>query len=193
MPRRARVKAENPPWADVRTALLEVLAANERMNQRLLAHLDSHAWRAHPPGLKRSEGRTIAAIVAHMHNSRLIWLKWSAPHLKSPAPLDPRRCTIKQASAAHRKSSAECLKMLADALSDSPDRRVTRFSRGSWAPEWPAGATMFAYMFGHDAHHRGQVIALAHALGYRLPIEGAYGIWWWEKIWKELGFAHGPR
>jgi uncharacterized damage-inducible protein DinB len=52
---------------------------------------------------------------------------------------------------------------------------------------------MFAYMFAHDAHHRGQIIALAHQLGYRLPDEAAYGIWHWDKIWKELGFAGGPR
>lgn len=193
MARRAGIKGASPKPANVHEVLLEIFAANDLMNQRLLAHLDPNAWRARLPGFKRSEGRTIAAIFVHMHNSRLIWLKWSAPHLKCPAPLDPKRCTLKQAASAHRKSTAECLKMLREALSNAPDRRVTRFSRGSWAPEWPAGATMFAYMFGHDAHHRGQVIAIAHELGYRLPIESAYGIWWWEKIWKELGFTQGPR
>jgi uncharacterized damage-inducible protein DinB len=83
--------------------------------------------------------------------------------------------------------------MLKEALSENPDRRVTKFSRGSWAPVWPAGATMFAYMFAHEAHHRGQAIALAHQLGYRLPEEAAYGIWQWNRIWKELGFRQGPR
>lgn len=83
--------------------------------------------------------------------------------------------------------------MLKEALSENPDRRVTKFSRGSWTRDWPAGATMFAYMFAHEAHHRGQVIALAHQLGYRLPDRAAYGIWHWNRLWKELGFAHGPR
>jgi uncharacterized damage-inducible protein DinB len=173
--------------------LLETYAANDRMNQLLLKHLDARAWRAKAPGMKTTEGRTIAAIFAHMHNNRLVWLKWSAPHLKCPAPLDPAGCTIKQAASALRKSDAGCLKMLEAALSENPDRRVTKFSRGSWAPDWPAGPTMFAYMFAHDAHHRGQIIALAHQLGYRLPDEAAYGIWHWDKIWKELGFAGGPR
>ena len=123
------------------------------------------------------------------HNNRLVWLKRSAPHLKCPAPLDPARCTIRQTASAHKKSDAGCLKMLEEALSENPDRRVTKFSRGSWAPDWPAGPTMFAYMFAHDAHHRGQIIALAHQLGYRLPDEAAYGIWHWDKIWKELGLS----
>jgi uncharacterized damage-inducible protein DinB len=178
--------------SDIREVLLEIYAANDPMNQLLLAHLDARAWRAKLPGVNRKQGRTIAAIFAHLHNCRLVWIKWSAPHLKCPAPLDPARCTIKQAVAAHKKSAASCLDMLSEALSEKLDRRVTKFSRGSWTRDWPAGATMFGYMFAHEAHHRGQVIALAHQLGCRLPNEAAYGIWWWEKIWKELGFR-SPR
>ena len=119
------------PAAEIREGLLEVYAINDGMNQLLLAHLDRRAWRADPPGSKRN-GRTIAAIFAHLHNCRLVWLKHSAPHLKCPAPLDPYRCTMKQAAAAHRKSGAQCLRMLADALSADAKRRVKKFSRGSW-------------------------------------------------------------
>jgi uncharacterized damage-inducible protein DinB len=177
---------------NIREVLLETYAASDRMNQLLLEFLDPAAWRAHVPGLKRRGGRTIAAIFAHMHNNRLVWLKRSAPHLKCPAPLDPHRCTLRQAAIAHRKSAARCLEMLEDALSENPDRRVTKFSRDSWMPVWPAGATMFAYMFAHEAHHRGQVIVLAHQLGYPLPAYAA-SIWRWDKLWKELGFTNGPR
>src|SRR5271165_128781 len=114
-------------------------------------------------------------------------------HLERPAPLDPFRCTIRQARAAHRQSASKCLAMLKDALSDPASRRVTKFSRGSWSQDWPAGATMFCYMFAHDAHHRGQIILLARELGYRLPIPAAYGIWHWEKLWKQCGFTTRPR
>ena len=179
--------------SNIREVLLETYAANDRMNQLLLEHLDARAWRAKPPGLNRLQGRTIAAIFAHMHNNRLVWLKWSAPHLRCLGPLDPARCTVRQSATAHRKSAAGCLQMLREALSENPDRRVTKFSRGSWAPVWPAGATMFAYLFAHEAHHRGQVIALAHMLGYRLPEQIANGIWRWETLWQELGVASGPR
>jgi uncharacterized damage-inducible protein DinB len=157
------------------------------MNQLILAHLDPRAWRAKLSGPGGHNGRTIAAIFAHLHNCRVRWLKNSAPHLKRPAPLDPHRCTMKQAAAAHQKSAEQCLKMLAEALSAAPSRRVTKFCRDSWMPIWPAGATMFAYMFSHEAHHRGQVLMLAHQLGYRLPARAWGGIWQWDKLWKSAG------
>jgi uncharacterized damage-inducible protein DinB len=178
---------------EIREVLLETYAANGAMNQRLLAHLDPRAWRASRVDQKDRGGWTLSGIFAHLHNNRLSWLRSSAPHLRCPATLDPARCTIKQAIAAHRESATRCLEMLTDALSRSRDRRVTKFSRGSWAPVWPAGATMFAYMFAHDAHHRGQIIMLARELGYPLPDEAAYGIWRWEKLWKQCGFATRPR
>lgn len=177
---------------EIRDVLLETYAVNDAMNQLLFAHLDPKAWRGQPPGEKGS-GRTIAAIFAHLHNNRLSWLKNSAPHLKCPDRLDPDRCTMKQALAAHKRSATQCLRMLADALSSLPKRRVKKFSRGSWAQTWPAGGTMFAYMFAHEAHHRGQILMLARQLGYRLPDQAAYGIWQWDKLWKERGFASRPR
>jgi uncharacterized damage-inducible protein DinB len=182
----------NPALLEMRDVLIETYAVNDAMNQLLLANLDPRAWRAALPGGKRG-GRTIAAIFAHLHNSRLVWLKHSAPHLKCPPPLDPGRCTMKQAAVAHKKSAEQCLRMLGDALSNDAKRRVTSFSRGAWAPTFPAGATMFAYMFSHEAHHRGQITMLAHQLCYRLPVKAWAGIWWWEKLWKQEGLTTRPR
>jgi uncharacterized damage-inducible protein DinB len=99
---------------------------------------------------------------------------------------------MKQAAAAHRKSSAQCLRMLTDALSAAPDRRVAKFSRGSWTQTWPAGGTMFSYMFSHEAHHRGQILMLAHQLGYRV-LHKTPGVWHWEKLWKKAGLTTRPR
>src|SRR4051794_20914197 len=94
--------------------LVETYGVNERMNQIVLEQLDPAAWRAKLPG---SRGRTIADIVAHVHNVRRKWLRLSAPHLKRPAPLNRTRCTQKQARAALVESAARCSEMLADALS----------------------------------------------------------------------------
>jgi uncharacterized damage-inducible protein DinB len=173
------------------SALIDTYAINDAMNQLILSHLDPRAWRADPAG-KRRGGRSIAAIFTHLHNNRLVWLKNSAPYLKCPAPLDPHCCTMKQAASAHKKSAAQCLRMLRDALSADTNRKVQKFSRGSWSQVWPATPTMFAYMFSHEAHHRGQILMLAHQLGYRLPVKAWAGIWWWDKLWKQSGLAR-PR
>ena len=178
--------------ADLATVLIETYSVNDAMNQHLLAHLDPRAWRAEPLG-PRGSGRTIAAIVAHLHNSRLVWIRNSAPHLKCPAALDPYQCTQRQAAAAHKKSAAQCLRMLTDALTGGAKRRVTKFSRGSWAPVWPAGGAMFAYMFSHEAHHRGQILMLAHQLGYRVPPNVWGRIWQWDRLWREAGYETRPR
>ncbi|MGB2637692.1 MAG: DinB family protein [Candidatus Acidiferrum sp.] len=175
--------------AEIRDSLLETYASNDAMNQLILARLDARAWRAKPPG-EKGKGRTIAALFAHLHNTRRSWLRNSAPHLKCPARLDPRRCTMKEAAAAHKKSAALCLRMLSNALSAGPNRRVTKFVRDGYVPTWPAGGTMFAYMFSHEAHHRGQILMLAHQLGYRVAEPN---VWQWEKMWKQAGLKTRPR
>lgn len=184
---------ETPSSApEVVEAILSVYAINDAMNQIVLKALHRRAWRASLPGHSTGEGRTIAAIFAHLHNCRLNWIRNSAPHLKCPKPLDPDRCTMKQAASAHRESARQCLAMLKDALSGSPNRQVKQYSRGSWAPVWPAGGAMFCYMFAHEAHHRGQILMLAHQLGHRVPNEYVYSIWQWDRLWKLAGMPR-PR
>lgn len=181
-----------PSLADLRDVLIETYAVNDAMNQLLLQHLDPRAWRAQLPGDGHNRARTIGSIFAHMHNCRLVWLRHNAGHLQCPAKLDPYRCTLKQAASALKKSAAQCLRMMTEALSLDPERKVKKFSRG-WLRPWPAGGAMFAYMFSHEAHHRGQIIMLAHQLGFRLPSAAWGGIWDWDRLWKQNGFATRPR
>ena len=190
---KAKVDAvQDDSASELATVLVETYSVNDAMNQHLLAHLNPHAWRAEPLG-PRGSGRTIAALFAHLHNSRLVWIKNSAPHLKCPAALDPYRCTMKQAAAAHKQSAAQCVLMLQDALTGGEKRRVKKFSRGAWVPVWPAGGAMFAYMFSHEAHHRGQILMLAHQLGYRIPPRAWGRIWQWNWLWKQVGLTTRPR
>lgn len=163
------------------TMLPQVYLLNDRLNQVLLEHLDPAAWRAQLPGNKT---RSIVAIFTHMHNIRRKWLRLSAPHLKLPAQLDRNHCTQKQARTALAESAARCAEMLAEAAAG----RLKQFRRDPLARAWPAGDAMFAYMLVHDAHHRGQACMLAHQLGFRLPGPAAYGLWNWEKLWRDLGF-----
>jgi uncharacterized damage-inducible protein DinB len=165
-------------------AMAETYAVTEHMNQLILEHLDSRAWRA-KSALNR--GRTIAAIFSHVHNMRRKWLRLSAPHLKLPIQLDRTRSTPKQVSAALTESAARCCEMLSEAVGD-PAGRIKQFTRDGWARPWSPGAAMFAYMITHDAHHRGQICMLADQLGFPLPLKIRYGMWCWERLWKECGF-----
>jgi len=64
-------------------ALLSAFDTNDRINQYLVENVPKEAWRADPPAKK---GRTVAAIVAHMHNVRVMWPK--ATSGKAPAQLE---------------------------------------------------------------------------------------------------------
>jgi uncharacterized damage-inducible protein DinB len=163
-----------------------MFAANDRMNQILIEHLDPAAWRAKPPG----KVRAIAAIFTHVHNVRCKWVRLTAPHFKVPRQLSRSLCTPRQARAGLAESAARCEEMLAEALAD--EGRVKKFRRDGWGRPWPVGVEMLCYMIAHEAHHRGQVCMLAHQLGFPLPVGVKAGIWNWEKLWKECGSLGDP-
>src|SRR5256884_4806914 len=94
-----------------RTAV-RIFAANDRINQVLIEHLDPAAWRAKPPG----KPRTIAAIFTHMHNVRTKWIRLTAPHLNVPRQLNRTYCTPRQARSGLARSAARCGELLAEAL-----------------------------------------------------------------------------
>jgi len=162
---------------DIKRSLLESYAVNERINQYLLENLDDAAWNADPPDGK---GRTIAAIAAHMHNVRHMWLVAAAKGKPLPDKLDPATVTKKGAMLALAESAKCCAQLLADSLGH-PEGKVKGFR--------PDVVGMFAYLVSHDAHHRGQISALARQLGYTLPKQATFGMWEWGTGWKECGFG----
>jgi len=186
-----RRKIHTQPQTQLHTELgqaaVRIFAANERMNQMLIEHLDPAAWTAKPPGKVRS----IAAIFTHMHNVRTKWIRLTAPHLKVPSQLQRSRCTQRQARTALAESAARCEEMLAEALGGGGGR-IQKFRRDGWGAPWPVGPEMLCYMLAHEAHHRGQICMLAHQLGFPLPINITSGLWNWEKLWKESGSPAGP-
>jgi uncharacterized damage-inducible protein DinB len=84
-------------------ALLTSFETNDRINHYMIENLPTEAWRAEPPAGK---GRTVAAIVAHMHNVRVMWLKAAAKGSKLPEQLDRANVTPAQATKALEQSRA---------------------------------------------------------------------------------------
>ena len=169
-------------------AAVQIFAANDRMNQILIEHLDPAAWKPSRPAKPAPSRRSSRTCTTYASK----WIRLTAPHLKVPPQLNRAHCTPRQARAGLAESAARCAEMLAEALGGGGGR-VEKFHRDGWAKPWPVGPEMLCYMLSHEAHHRGQVCMLAHQLGFPLPNKVAYGIWNWEKLWKECGSPWRPR
>src|ERR1700681_4842613 len=140
-------------------AAVQIFAANERMNQILIEHLDPAVWKAKPPGKSRS----IAAIFTHMHNIRCKWVRLTAPHLKVPRQLQRAHCTPRQARAGLAESAARCAEMLAEALGGG-GVRIKNFRRDGWARPWPIGrGNAVLYDFSRSSSSRASGYARASA------------------------------
>ena len=147
-------------------SLLNAFNTNNRINQYLIDNVPAEAWKAKPPGGK---GRTIPAIVAHMHNVRVMWLKVSAKDGTIPEQLDRAKVTPTQALRAMEQSRQALSVLISRALES--DGRIKNFR--------PDVAGFLAYLIAHDAHHRGQIAMLARQLGHPLAQKVTFGMWEW--------------
>ncbi len=146
-------------------ALLNAFDTNNRINQYLIENLPAEAWNAKAADGK---GRTIAAIAAHMHNVRVMWLK-AAKSNEIPEQLD--RATVTPAQAIKGfESSRQALNALISAALNT-DGRIRNFK--------PDVVGFVGYLIAHDAHHRGQIAMLARQLGHALPQKAMFGMWEW--------------
>jgi uncharacterized damage-inducible protein DinB len=146
-------------------ALLHAYATNNRIDVYLVQNLPDEAWDAKPPGAK---GRTIASMVAHIHNVRLMWLK-AAGAKELPQKLDSETVTKQQAVRALETSWQALEDTLGPALKG--DGRIKGFK--------PDVASFFAYLVAHDAHHRGQITMLARQVGHPVSQSVMFGVWEW--------------
>jgi uncharacterized damage-inducible protein DinB len=147
-------------------ALLNAFNTNNRINQYLIDNVPADAWKAKPAGGK---GRSIGAIVAHMHNVRVMWLKAAAKGNHIPAQLDRATVTQGQAMQAMEQSRLALSVMMSRALEG--DGRIKNFR--------PDVAGFLGYLIAHDAHHRGQITMLARQMGFPLPQKAMFGMWEW--------------
>lgn len=169
MPKASTVKNVEPPgngYCDqIPGALLNSFNTNNRINQYLIDNLPREAWTAKTADGK---GRNIAAIFAHMHNVRVMWLK-ACKAESVPEQLDRDNVTPSQAIRALEESRAGLSIVISRAL--TTDGRVKGFR--------PDVAGFLGYLIAHDAHHRGQVAMLARQLGHSLPKKAMFGMWEW--------------
>jgi uncharacterized damage-inducible protein DinB len=145
-------------------ALLAAFDTNDRINHYLIENLPAEAWRAEPP---EGKGRTVAAIVAHIHNVRVMWLK--AAKGEVPGQLDRHTVTPAQAKKALETSRAALRDVLRGSL--GANGRIKGFR--------PDVAGFLGYLIAHDAHHRGQITMLARQSGHPISQKTVFGMWEW--------------
>lgn len=159
---------------DAAATLLRAYSASARINQYLVERLHPGVWRAVPPG-RPGPARTIAALVAHLHNCGLRYLERTDPNARVPADLDRSRLTPAQAVRALGAKRHAVLHVVGDALAEG--RRIVGFSGGP--------AQYLAYYLAHDSHHRGQIVLLARQFGHPIPRGTMAGMWQWAARAKE--------
>jgi uncharacterized damage-inducible protein DinB len=150
------------PLAD---SLVRALDINCRITRYLVENLDAKAWHAKTPDGK---GRTVAAIVAHIHNVRRMWLK-AAGSKNIPEQLEKEKLSAKEALAALDESAAALHALVAESLATGT--RVKGFK--------PDTAAFLGYIIAHDSHHRGQIAMLVRQTGCPLPKQVDFGMWEW--------------
>lgn len=152
--------------------MLTAYAASARINQYLVEQLPPAIWREPPPGGK---GRTIAALVAHLHNCGLRYLERTDPK-GVPGELDRAKVTPAEAVRALGAKGRAALRIVGAAIADR--RRIVGY---------PHNASQYlAYYMIHDAHHRGQIVQLARLLGHPISQRTMIGMWQWARRAKEL-------
>lgn len=152
--------------------LIATWRISDRVNQYLIDHLADEAWTAKPPGGK---GRNIAAIFAHIHNVRLMWLKAADKSAVLPEKTEGKELTRDEAKRALAESASAISKLFERSFTTG---RVPCFP--------PSAAAFFGYMLAHDAHHRGQITMLARQVGHPVPAQAGFGLWEWNTRSKDI-------
>jgi uncharacterized damage-inducible protein DinB len=151
---------------DIAAALLGAFATNDRINAYLIENLPEEAWKAPTPGGK---GRTIPAIIGHMHNVRLMWLRSVGDATGLPDKLEEASFSKKDAIKALAASSRAVQDLIARSLAG--DGRIKGFK--------PDACSFIGYLFAHDGHHRGQIAMMARQVGHPLSKSAGFGMWEW--------------
>lgn len=144
-------------------ATLRAFAIHNRINSYLIDAIDNSIWDAQRPSGK---GRTIAALFAHMHSVRLMWLKAAKQEL--PESLD--KAATRAATKSALNKSAEAIAALVLPTLES-DAHIPNFKPDAWA--------FIGYLVSHESHHRGQVTLLAREHGTPVDQKVNFGLWEW--------------
>ncbi|HSV15855.1 MAG TPA: DinB family protein [Tepidisphaeraceae bacterium] len=150
--------------SDLQTQIVETWQIHNRVNLYLLDAIETDALTL---SLKE-KGRTIAALFAHVHNVRLMWLKPAAPSLLDGLDKLDDAATKAQIQIALTNSGDAMAQLLQESASTG---KVKSFKRGV--------VPFLGYLVAHESHHRGQIGWILKHTGHPLDRAIAFGLWDW--------------
>jgi len=156
--------------------VVDTWQTNNCVTEFFFQSLPDELWGMTVPG---NPLKTIRMIAGHIHNARCMWIKMIGRQfaIKVPKSVDRRGVSKATLLRALKQSNRGIIKLLEIGL----DHEGALPMKIPWA-NIPSDAVHFmAYMIAHEAHHRGQIVLAAKALGHRLPPHITNGIWQWEK------------
>ena len=157
---------------------------NDRVTISLIERLPAELWRASLPGAPR---RTVAMMAAHLHNARSRWVRTLGSEfgVTVPRQVEARRVTQRQLIPALRRSGEGILALLR--IGCECGGTIPPTSLYTWRNLPLDVGHVLTYFVAHEAHHRGQLVMAARALGARLPDEVTQGLWQWTRRAAEAG------
>ena len=116
-------------------------------------------------------------IAGHLHNARCMWIKTLGQELGVAVPrsVDRRRVRRQDLVSALQRSSRGILGLLT--LGCERGGRIPPASTYTWRNLPLDVGHVLGYFVAHEGHHRGQIVLVARALGYRLPPAVTGGLW----------------
>jgi uncharacterized damage-inducible protein DinB len=148
--------------------LVECFEACGRVTEYLAGVVPEPLWHEPPP---TRHGRTIAAMITHMHGVRKTFAKMGGAPV--PAALDRFRVTPAQARRALHEMNDTLTRLFRESLARG-ETRVKGMPRRS--------VNMMAYLNEHDAHHRGQIMLRARELGHTFSGDEVMRVWGWKRM-----------
>jgi uncharacterized damage-inducible protein DinB len=173
-----------PP--DLRDTILNAWRTSNQLTVFLVEHIPAELWGSAIPGAPR---RTIRMMAGHLHNSRCRWIKTLGEEfgIAVPRSVDRHRVDRRTLVSALGRSNRGMLQLLA--LGCDRGGSIPPASSYTWRNLPLDVGHVLAYFVAHEAHHRGQIVVVARALGLRLPAEVTDGLWQWNKRAAEAGVA----
>lgn len=139
-----------------------------RLNQQFIKNIPTEALSAKMAG----KGRSIGAIITHLHNSRLAWLKPGAPDLYAGLSKIQRSETEnKPLLLANLDSSGTAI---AQWLTNSLENGGKVKAFGGQA------ASFLGYLVAHESYHHGEIGLILGQAGFVMDKSDAYALWNWK-------------